>query len=140
MKILAIDFGLKRIGLAIGDTDLKIANGLTTIEIKNNNFMLAIHQIKKNINNYGPIDLILLGYPTKLDNQTSSITLAVENFKNLLSENIKISVQFYDENYSTKNTIGFYKEFADLKMSQIKKIKDKMAAQYFLQKYLDEKK
>ncbi|AIV03912.1 Holliday junction resolvase-like protein [Candidatus Malacoplasma girerdii] len=140
MKILAIDFGLKRIGLAIGDTDLKIANGLTTIEIKNNNFMLAIHQIKKNINNYGPIDLILLGYPTKLDNQTSSITLAVENFKNLLSENIKISVQFYDENYSTKNTISFYKEFADLKMSQIKKIKDKMAAQYFLQKYLDEKK
>lgn len=140
MKILAIDFGLKRIGLAIGDTDLKIANGLTTIEIKNNNFMLAIHQIKKNINNYGPIDLILLGYPTKLDNQTSSTTLAVENFKNLLSENIKISVQFYDENYSTKNTISFYKEFADLKMSQIKKIKDKMAAQYFLQKYLDDKK
>lgn len=140
MKILAIDFGLKRIGLAIGDTDLKIANGLTTIEIKNNNFMLAIHQIKKSIDNYGPIDLILLGYPTKLDNQTSSTTLAVENFKNLLSENIKISVQFYDENYSTKNTISFYKEFADLKMSQIKKIKDKMAAQYFLQKYLDDKK
>ncbi|WEK82843.1 MAG: Holliday junction resolvase RuvX [Mycoplasma sp.] len=139
MRVLAIDFGTKRIGLAISDEKQTIANALSTIEVKNNNYMLAIHQIQKLVKYYNNIELILLGYPLMLNDQKSRTTLAVEQFHQLLLKNIDLPVQLIDEQYSTKETISFLKQTAELKGSQIKKIKDKLAAQHLLTKYLEQK-
>lgn len=139
MRILAIDFGTKRIGLAISDEQQKIASALTTIEIKNHNYMLGIHQIQKLVKYYDNIEFILLGYPLMLNDQKSSTTLAVEHFHKLLQQNINLPIKLINEQYSTKETISFLKETAELKGSQIKKIKDKLAAQNLLTKYLEQK-
>ena len=61
----------------------------------------------------------------------------VLKFKKLLEDNLKIEIVLYDERFSTQNTTEILKEFAELKSSQIKKIKDKLSAQYILQQYID---
>ncbi len=138
-RSLGIDFGLVRIGIAITDDQKKIASALTTITFSKNNFLEAVNKIKILLKKYGNINEIILGYPLKQNNQKSSTTLAVEKFYQILKNNISIPIILFDESYSTSNTISYLKDFADLKFSKIKKVKDKLAAQYILQNYLDSK-
>jgi putative transcription antitermination factor YqgF len=80
---------------------------------------------------------IVLGYPINLNGTISKTAEMVLKFKKLLEDNLKIEVVLYDERFSTQNTTEMLKEFAELKNSQIKKIKDKLSAQYILQQYID---
>ena len=79
-KILAIDFGLKRTGLAITDENKIIASGLTTVESKEMmNFLIEL--TKKEV-----IETIVLGEPKRLNNEDSHITANVRLLKEALEK------------------------------------------------------
>lgn len=95
MKILAIDFGQKRMGFAIGDTSIKTAVPIRQINRKD--LKLDIDHIKNIIYEYD-IERIIIGYPLNMDGTKSQITEKVENFSKLLRKKIpEIDIEFIDE-------------------------------------------
>ena len=129
MRILGIDFGVKNIGVAITDANKKIASAWLTITYPKN-------KLKKEIADYN-VEKIVLGYPLNINGTISNTTKEVLKFKKLLEDNLNLEVILFDERYSTYKTTEVLKEQMKLKSSQIKRIKDKLSAQYILQEYID---
>ena len=139
MRALGIDFGTVRIGVAVSDDKMSLASALTTIEYPKNNYQYVIDQLRLIIKRY-EVELIVLGYPTLPDGAKTKITLLVDSFHERLKKSFKdIKIILWDEVNSTKETISELKEVAELRGSQIKKVKDKLAAQRILQSYLESK-
>ena len=136
MRILGIDFGAKNIGVAITDANNKIASAWLTITYPKNNYLFAINKLKKEIADYN-VEKIVLGYPLNINGTISNTTKEVLKFKKLLEDNLNLEVILFDERYSTYKTTEMLKEQIKLKSSQIKRIKDKLSAQYILQEYID---
>lgn len=136
MRILGIDFGVKNIGVAITDANNKIASAWLTITYPKNNYLFAINKLKKEIADYN-VEKIVLGYPLNINGTISNTTKEVLKFKKLLEDNLNLEVILFDERYSTYKTTEMLKEQMKLKISQIKRIKDKLSAQYILQEYID---
>lgn len=136
MRILGIDFGVKNIGVAITDANNKIASAWLTITYPKNNYLFAINKLKKEIADYN-VEKIVLGYPLNINGTISNTTKEVLKFKKLLEGNLNLEVILFDERYSTYKTTEMLKEQMKLKSSQIKRIKDKLSAQYILQEYID---
>lgn len=137
MRTLGLDFGIKNIGVAISDASNKIASALMTIEYPKNNYLFAINKLKDKITDYN-VNKIILGYPINLNGTISKMANEVLKFKQLLENNLHLEVILFDERYSTYNTTEMLKNQSKLKNSQIKKIKDKLSAQYILQEYIDQ--
>ena len=139
MRALGIDFGTVRIGVAVSDDKMSLASALTTIEYPKNNYQYVIDQLRLIIKRY-EVELIVLGYPTLPDGAKTKITLLVDSFHERLKKSFKdIKIILWDEVNSTKETVSELKEVAELRGSQIKKVKDKLAAQRILQSYLESK-
>lgn len=73
-RIMAIDYGMKRTGLAVTDPIKIIATGLTTVETKQLLPFLKEYILKE------PIELILIGDPKNLDDSDTHATPLVANF------------------------------------------------------------
>ncbi len=138
MRLLGIDFGEKRVGLAITDDDCKIASSWKTITYSKNNYQYLIDQIKKLIKPY-EIKSIILGYPLHLSGKESKTSKKVLIFKKFLENNFHFKVILWDERNSTIQTTSYLKDFLKLKNSKVKKIIDKMSAQHILEDYLNSK-
>ncbi len=137
MRTLGLDFGIKNIGVAISDASNKIASALMTIEYPKNNYLFVINKLKDKITDYN-VNKIILGYPINLNGTISKMANEVLKFKQLLENNLHLEIILFDERYSTYNTTEMLKNQSKLKNSQIKKIKDKLSAQYILQEYIDQ--
>jgi len=133
VRILGIDPGKKRIGLAIGDSLLKIATGYKTLDYKNNDDFIANLEtivIEENIG------LVVMGLPLNMDGSEGKSA----NFSRLLAELIKrklnLKVEFVDERLTTEAAIRQIHE-ADKKVGNSKKTIDMLSAAIILQSYLD---
>lgn len=133
-RILAIDYGEKRIGIAITDPLLLFAYPLTTLE-NNNKFWGNFSQIMKDYD----IAKILLGYPLKETGEKTHATEHVEKFAKTLENNTKIKAELVDERYSSsiakKNIL---ESTPKKKKRRDKKLVDMNAASVILKNYLDE--
>jgi putative Holliday junction resolvase len=129
MKILGVDYGDKRMGIAISDEIGLLAHPLTTIADRNLNMLLDV--IKEN-----QIEAVVVGKPLNMNGTYSSKTREVLNFINELKKIVNIPVHEWDERLSTKEAerllIGF-----DLSRKKRKGILDKSSARIILQGYLD---
>lgn len=126
--ILALDFGIKNIGIAISDKNLQIAFPLKTI-INDSNVYKKISDIIEQYN----ISKIIIGIPT-INGRCTKNTDNVKKFVHTLQMYVDIPCIFFDENFSTKTALKILKTY-DLK----KKKKDELSACLFLQWYLDTK-
>jgi putative Holliday junction resolvase len=130
--ILGFDFGMKRIGIAVGQTVTQTARALITIQAKQGTPDWAT--LDKLINNWQP-DALVVGIPLNMDGSEQLLTQAAQQFANTLHERFKIPVYGIDERLSTKDarerlfTEGGYKA---LQHGQV----DSMAAQLILQNWL----
>lgn len=95
-RILAIDFGTKRIGIAITDPLKIFSIPLTTI-LNNSSLWKELDKIFDKYN----IQLIIIGYPTNKDGTKSIITEEVEKFSESLYKKFKKNIEFVDERYSS---------------------------------------
>lgn len=95
-RILSIDYGEKRIGIAISDPLKLFAIPLTTLE-NNSTFWKELNKIFDSYH----ITIIVLGYPLREDGTKSKSTFAVEKFEKELTKKIKLPIELVDERYSS---------------------------------------
>src|SRR5690349_12023657 len=102
-KILGIDYGLVRIGLALSDETQTIAFGKETIQ----NDSKAIEKLKKIIHEEN-VESVVIGYPLNLKGEKTSQTLKVESFEQKLrsaftpDELKRINILKWDERFTSK--------------------------------------
>lgn len=96
--ILAFDFGEKRIGVSVGNTQLRQAQPLGTIRYKN--IDEAFRQIKKLLDEWQPNSLVV-GLPRHPDGAPHEMTQRATRFGNQLNGRFNLPVTWVDERYSS---------------------------------------
>ena len=136
MRIMALDVGTKRIGMAMSDELFLTAQGAQTIErstIEND-----LERIKKTASENG-VGEIVIGLPINMDGTYSAKTKEVVEFVDSLAKAFSIPVKTWDERLTTVQAERVLLE-ADVSRAKRKKAVDKLAAQIILQSYLDSRK
>jgi putative Holliday junction resolvase len=132
-KIVAIDFGLKRTGLAITDDRSIIASPLTTVDSSTLLDYLA------QLISRETIATLVLGFPTKLDGSDTHITENVRLLKEALEKQFpQIPVKLQDERFSSSRAMETIHLAGKKKQMKEKSLVDKLAATLILQDYLDQ--
>lgn len=132
-RILAIDFGLKRVGLALTDPLKTFAYPFETISNDKN---LLTHL--SNVIELQDVEKIILGYPTKEDGTNSHITKDVLNFKFTLEKKFKLEIILWDERYSSSIAQEIIIQTVKKKSRRREKgLVDRGAAAVILQEYLN---
>jgi 6-phosphogluconolactonase len=133
MRYLAIDYGQKRIGLAVSDAGESMAFPLLVVDAESD----PLSKIARIIQDER-IGAILVGLPLNMDGTEGPQAKAVRLFGQKLSAKVSIEITFFDERLSSSD--------ADWKLSGLeltrgkkKKIQDAVAAASFLQTFLDDK-
>ena len=130
-RILAIDYGLKRIGLAQTDEMKLIASPLVTISSKD--IFKYLHNYFQNEN----IESIVIGEPKTLDNKPAIITKKILVFKDKLKKMCDKPIYFIDERFTSRIAL---KSLVDMnttkRQRRDKSLVDKISATLILQSYL----
>jgi len=133
MRILGLDIGEKRIGVAMSDELCFTANSLEVIERKNNGE--DINKIGDIVAKYN-VTKIVVGLPKNMDGSLGPSGLEVKKYADKLQKTLGVEVDFWDERLTTVAAERTLLE-ADLSRKKRKKVIDKMAAAFILQNYLD---
>ncbi len=131
--VLAFDFGLKRIGVAMGETLLRQANALTTLEAETNDARFAA--ISRLIDEWQPTRLVI-GLPLSLDGAEHAMTARCRRFANQLHGRFGLPVTLVDERLTSAEADAALRE-GGLDWKTRKGQVDALAAQYILQDYFD---
>jgi putative Holliday junction resolvase len=124
MRLLGLDVGKSRIGVAFYDTSVGIVFPRNVINVKSEE--KAIEEITK-IVEQDRIDKIIVGLPLNFNSTRSNIQSYVENFVNLLKKKVKVEIEFFDERFTTK--------IASMMSSNSKNV-DSIAAKIILEDYI----
>ena len=132
-RLIGLDLGKKRIGVAICDNKRIIATPYKTI-IKENfdQFLSELLIIIKDNNISG----IVVGNPINMDGTSGPSAHSVKDTVNLLSKNITLPITMWDERLSSEATFKITKELGTNTTSRVNKL-DKNAAAYILQGAID---
>ena len=98
MQILSFDFGIKKIGVAVGQTETNTSSPLQIILNKNN--MVNWNEINILLDEWKP-DLILVGKPLNMDGTDSEIMKKVEKFYQKLKSMYEAKYEYVDERLTT---------------------------------------
>ncbi|MFH1654702.1 MAG: Holliday junction resolvase RuvX [Pseudomonadota bacterium] len=138
MRILCLDIGKHRIGVAVSDQMGWSAQGVSVIERKG--WAKDLKQIADYCREY-EVENILIGLPTATDGSEGKAALLVRDFAKRLEEKLKedsfsIPLEFWDESYSTVNAHEILIK-AGFGRKRRKKVVDKIAAVNILTDYLE---
>jgi putative holliday junction resolvase len=122
--VLAFDFGLKRIGVAVGEPELRTAHPLPAIG--------RFSQIEKLVEEWRPAALVV-GRPTSVQGEAHAMTRQAEDFARRLERRFKLPVARIDERFSSVEAES------RLRGTRAKKAEiDSVAAQLILEQYFAE--
>ena len=132
-RLIGIDPGGKRIGIALSDENKIVATPYTTI-IKEN-YRDLVDQIKKIVEEYN-IDGIVIGNPINMDGTEGPSSQSAKDLAKNLSKDITENITLWDERLSSQ---GAFNQSNDLSINSSKKVKklDENSAQFILQGILD---
>ena len=120
--VLAFDFGLKRIGVAVGEPELGTAHPLPAVS--------QFAQIEALVREWQPGALVV-GLPTSVQGKPHAMTRQAEDFARRLERRFKLPVARVDERFTSVE--------AESRLRGVKrKAVDSVAAQLILEQYLDE--
>jgi len=131
-RLLAIDYGARRVGLALSDPLKMIASPYRTIINKNNTIL--IEEIERIIA-AKDVELTIIGLPLGMAGQKTDQTKKVEEFVDKLTDR-GIIIKYEDERWSSVAAKRSMKE-QNIKSGYNKDLVDQTAAAIFLQQYLD---
>ena len=120
---LAFDYGVKRIGVAVGNSYARLAQPLKTIQNKNSDETFSI--IQKLIQEW-EVSILVVGLPTHPDGAEHEMTRRAKRFGNQLNGRLNLPIKWVDERYSSA--------VVDDPMSDI----DRQAAVLILEQYFQE--
>lgn len=132
-RILAIDYGQKRVGLAVTDTMKIIATNLTTVSSREIFDFLKSYFLKEEV------ELIVVGLAKKLDNTESSSMQFIKPFTEKLKTTFPlIPVDMYDERFTSKMAFqAMIDGGLSKKDRKNKSLIDSVSATILLQNYLE---
>lgn len=132
-RVLAIDYGQKRVGLAVTDELRMIAGALATVHSKD------VITFLKDYTSREKVDCFVVGYPLTLQNQLSESARFTEPFVRLLQKTFPaIPVERIDERFTSKMaSAAILQSGAKKKDRQDKGLVDKVSAVIILQSYLE---
>ena len=133
MRILALDHGSKRIGVAISDELQMIAQPLEFIPAEP--FAQFLARLKEILRDKS-VEMILVGLPRNMDGSYGPAALKVQEFVAILKETVGIPLKTWDERLTSSQANRFLIE-AGVRRDQRKQKVDKTAAAILLQSYLD---
>lgn len=134
LRIMGLDIGNRRIGVAMSDPLGWTAQGIKTIT-RIDGSRKDIEELREIINQY-KVEKIISGLPKNMNNTLGPMSEKVMKYCANLESIFKIPVEYVDERLSTMAVTRTLID-ADVSREKRKKVVDKLAAQYILQIYLD---
>jgi putative Holliday junction resolvase len=132
-RILGIDVGDKRIGVAVTDPLQITAQGVTTIKRKTRDDDLEA--FRKLIDEY-EIEKVVAGLPVNMDGSESAQTRKTVNFCQFIKKRLKVEIIYIDERLTSSWSEKVLIE-GNVSRSERKEYVDMLAAQMILQSYMD---
>ncbi|HEB12590.1 MAG TPA: Holliday junction resolvase RuvX [Actinobacteria bacterium] len=132
-RIMAIDYGSKRLGVAVSDISGTLAQPVMVVKRTRNKQDMAI--LKKLAKEYD-VHKIVIGYPLTLAGTEGPATAVVESFIERLREALNLPIVKYDERLSSKEAQTWLGQLGIRGQKARSKV-DKVAATLVLQSYLD---
>ena len=133
-RIMAIDYGDVRIGIALSDLTRTIANGYENYTRRNEHDDIQhLLDIAKNNN----VQLVVFGLPFNMDGTDSNQTIKTREFAQLLENETKLKVVFQDERLTSKIAERVLID-SDMSRNKRKNVLDKLSATIVLQDYLNQ--
>jgi putative Holliday junction resolvase len=132
--VLAFDFGTRRIGVAVGNTVLRVARPLTTIAAEAN--AARFEAVAALIDEWQP-DVLVVGRPLHADGTPHGMTARAERFVRQLEGRFGLEVARVDERYTTQDAESALAA-AGVCAVERKAVRDQVAAQLILQAWFDD--
>jgi putative Holliday junction resolvase len=132
-RILGLDVGARRIGIAISDPLGLTAQGLDTLQRRNRRYDLG--ELRKLLKEYA-VREIVVGNPLRMSGQSGTQAQKMEVFAEQLKQSFSLPVHLWDERLSTAEAHRLLDE-TGIRDSRRKEVIDKMAAVLILQSFLD---
>ena len=133
-RVLGVDYGKKRIGLAISDIMQIVAQPFDVIESKGlQNDVINILKIAKE----KEATCIVVGIPKNMNNTEGEMAEIAKNFVEELKKQTEIQIEVIDERLTTVQAERMLTEEANISREKRKGVRDKIAATFILQTYLD---
>ena len=132
--VLGIDYGSKRMGLAVSDLSCTIA---TPYKILYRREISADMAELRKIMAEKEIGAVVMGLPLQMNGEEGEIAAEVRKFAAILEENFKFPVLLWDDRLSSSALENFLIKEADLSRKKRAKVLDASAAAYILQGALD---
>jgi len=132
-RILALDYGRKRVGIAVTDPLQIIANGLETIPTHTLIDYLSAYFLRENV------DAVVIGYPKKMNNSPSEAVIYIDSFIKLFNKKFpEKEIHLVDERFTSKMAFQAMIDGGAKKLQrQDKALVDKISATIILQSYLE---
>jgi putative Holliday junction resolvase len=131
--VLAFDFGTRRIGVAVGDTTVRLAHPLATIAADRE--QPRLRSIEALVAEWRPA-FFVVGLPTHADGLPHAMTERARRFARELERRFGLPVELSDERFTTQGAVDALRE-AGARGRERKAARDSVAAQLILQDYLD---
>ena len=132
MRVLAVDYGDRRVGLAVSDSLGIAAHGLDTLDVK------SPQQAAKGVARVArekEVERIIVGLPLNMDGSDGPRTQATEMFCDEVRKRIDVPVEVFDERWTTVRAERTLQEGGIRARDQRKHV-DRLAAVFILQDYL----
>lgn len=130
-RILALDYGTKRTGIAVTDELQLIASGLTTV---------PTHELLKFLQDYlaaEQVERILIGEPKRMNNEASGVEADIISFREKLEKVTSIPIERVDERFTSKMAVQTMLDSGlKKKKRKDKALVDEISATIILQTYL----
>lgn len=133
MRVLALDVGEKRIGVAISDLSQSLARSLKVVQRGSRQEDFAT--VARLVEEY-EVEKVVVGYPRSLDGMAGAQAERVERYAVGLTESLTVPVLLWDERFSTVSAERLMRE-AGLRSKKKRERIDAVAAAVILQDYLD---
>lgn len=133
-RIMAIDWGSRRIGIALSDESRTIASPHTVLK-RGESLERDLQELAQ-IASQSDVDIIIFGMPVRLDGSMGSAAEGVLEVVEKMRRKVRIPINTWDERLSTAQAQRALIS-GDVSRSKRRKVVDQVAASLFLQAYLD---
>lgn len=132
MKIMAVDYGDARTGLAACDRTEFLASPIGVIEERN--FYFTIQKVANAVQEYG-IQMVVVGYPVNMNGTVGERAEKCAQFAELLRSKVDVPVELWDERATTVEAHNYLNE-TNTRGKKRKEVIDAVAATIILESYL----
>lgn len=135
-RLLGMDVGLRRIGLAVSDPLGITAQGIRTLQRRNKRTDLG--ELERIISEYGVVEIVV-GYPLRLSGSASAQTAKVTEFAEELRKKFGLPIHLWDERLTSAEANRLLRE-TDMSIRRRAEVVDQMAAVLILQAFMENRK